>query len=167
MDVALGPKGWEVFTIAPVRRVDGVEFAPLALDQMFNGGGAIERVAFSLVDEATGEGEDDAATTRRKKKTTRGGEEAPKPNATRGGQKRSPTKTSGPRRPRSRLGVVRVYGCGALACYSSRAPDAVAVDGSRLRGTWAWSDRDGALRIPLGPREDAHEVRIRFGVEGE
>ena len=172
VDVALGPKGWEVFTIAPVRRVDGVEFAPLALDRMFNGGGAIERVAFSLVDEATGEGEDDdAATTRRRKKTTRGGEEAPKkPNATRGGQKkRSPTKTSGPspRRPRSRLGVVRVYGCGALACYSSRAPDAVAVDGSQLRGTWAWSDRDGALRVPLGPREDAHEVRIRFGVEGE
>ena len=35
------PKQWEVFTVAPVERVGDVEWTPVALDQMLNGGGAV------------------------------------------------------------------------------------------------------------------------------
>ena len=38
------PKHWEVFTVAPVERVGDVEWTPVALDQMLNGGGPCARL---------------------------------------------------------------------------------------------------------------------------
>ena len=39
------PKHWEVFTVAPVERVGDVEWTPVALDQMLNGGGAVREAS--------------------------------------------------------------------------------------------------------------------------
>ena len=41
-DLVLGPKEWEVYTVAPVLSSGDVKWAPVALDQMLNGGGAIK-----------------------------------------------------------------------------------------------------------------------------
>jgi raffinose synthase len=41
IEITLKPKEWEVYTVAPVLRVGAVCWSPIALDQMFNGGGAV------------------------------------------------------------------------------------------------------------------------------
>ena len=47
-DLLLGPKEWEVYTVCKVLVAGAVKWAPVALDQMLNGGGALESCSLTL-----------------------------------------------------------------------------------------------------------------------
>jgi len=41
ISIDLGAKEWEVYTVVPIIQEGDVAWTPVALDQMFNGGGAV------------------------------------------------------------------------------------------------------------------------------
>jgi hypothetical protein len=67
------------------------------------------------------------------------------------------------------VAAATVYGCGSLAAFATARPRSVLVDGEPVAFRF---DRDatdatgevcgGRVLVPLGPREDTHEVRMRF-----
>ena len=67
------------------------------------------------------------------------------------------------------VAAATVYGCGSLAAFATARPRSVLVDGEPVAFGF---DRDatgatgevcgGRVLVPLGPREDTHEVRMRF-----
>ena len=142
--VKLRPKQWEIFAVAKTRRADAddastrdLEWAFIGLTGMLNGGGAVLRDAHFV-------------------------ERAP----------RETKKSAGPTReatPGALVATATVYGCGSLAAVASRKPRRVEVDGESVAfrfdrdATDAAGERKGGrVLVPLGPREDTHEVRMRF-----
>ena len=70
---------------------------------------------------------------------------------------------------RAVVAAATVYGCGSLAAFASREPRRVEVDGEPVafrfdrNATGAAGEiKGGRVLVPLGPREDTHEVRMRF-----
>ena len=70
---------------------------------------------------------------------------------------------------RAVVAAATVYGCGSLAAFASREPRRVEVDGEPVtfrfdrNATGATGEiKGGRVLVPLGPREDTHEVRMRF-----
>jgi len=70
---------------------------------------------------------------------------------------------------RAVVAAATVYGCGSLAAFASREPRRVEVDGEPVtfrfdrNATGATGAlKGGRVLVPLGPREDTHEVRMRF-----
>ena len=149
---SLEPKQWEVFTVAPVERVGDVEWTPVALDQMLNGGGAVREATLEETSDGTG-------TPRGAAGSPGTSESKAKAKARANADAKSPSPSPSP--STFVRGAATVYGCGALVCYSNRAPDDVRVDGASVRG-WTWSRRDGCLTIPLGTREGTHGVAATF-----
>ena len=142
--VKLRPKQWEIFAVAKTRRADAddastrdLEWAFIGLTGMLNGGGAVLRDAHFV-------------------------ERAP----------RETKKSAGPTReatPGALVATATVYGCGSLAAVATRKPRRVEVDGESVAfrfdrdATDAAGERKGGrVLVPLGPREDTHEVRMRF-----
>ena len=133
--LAMEPKHWEVFPVAPVERVGDVEWTPVALDQMLNGGGAVREASVALVREIeTRRASFDVSRqtfvewafiglTGMLKSKARGTEPS-----SRGREKTRPKKKN-----LRAAAAATVYGCGALVCYSNRAPDDVAWTASRSR----------------------------------
>jgi len=174
-------KAWEIYAIAPVMRRGDVEFTPIALEGMLNGGGAVAATSLSAPKGEEGDGGGGGG----------GG----------GGA----------------IGVVSVYGCGALACYANFEPTRVSgafytlvpirprsrgerrslrtfppgvslrpgflafnphprrlstptdafqlhpvvVDG--MRTTFSYARDDGTLVVNIGTAEGTHDVRVEFG----
>ena len=98
-----------MYTLAPVLRVGSVAWSPIALDQMFNGGGAV--IDADLVADYGG---DDKSEQTEKGKGEKGV-----------GKHSSTLSTT--------TGSARVYGCGTLVCYSSVKPSAARVGHSLTR----------------------------------
>ena len=74
-----------------------------------------------------------------------------------------------PKNVRAVVAAATVYGCGSLAAFASREPRRVEVDGETVtfrfdrNATGATGAlKGGRVLVPLGPREDTHEVRMRF-----
>ena len=74
-----------------------------------------------------------------------------------------------PKNVRAVVAAATVYGCGSLAAFASREPRRVEVDGEPVtfrfdrNATGATGEiKGGRVLVPLGPREDTHEVRMRF-----
>lgn len=74
-----------------------------------------------------------------------------------------------PKNVRAVVAAATVYGCGSLAAFASREPRRVEVDGEPVtfrfdrNATGATGAlKGGRVLVPLGPREDTHEVRMRF-----
>ena len=159
------PKHWEVFTVAPVERVGDVEWTPVALDQMLNGGGAVREASLALVREIeTPGGASGSPGGSPKAKVLNPKTSAKARDAKSKARGTEPSSAGARRRDRAvsfARGAATVYGCGALVCYSNRAPDDVRVDGASVRG-WTWSKRDGCLTVPLGTREGTHDVAATF-----
>ena len=105
---------WEVYTLAPVLRVGSVAWSPMALDQMFNGGGGV--IDADLVASAAAADDDDKS-----KQTERGKGE-------KGVGKHSSTVST------TTTGFAKVYGCGTLVCYSSVKPSAVRISSNHALG---------------------------------
>jgi raffinose synthase len=68
---------------------------------------------------------------------------------------------------RAVVAAATVYGCGSLAAFASREPRRVEVDGEPVafrfdrNATGAAGEiKGGRVLVPLGPREDTHEVRM-------
>jgi raffinose synthase len=156
---SLEPKQWEVFTVAPVERVGDVEWTPVALDQMLNGGGAVREATLEETSDGTGTpgGASGSPGTPKSKKSRANAKSNANANANANAKAKKPS----PSPSTFVRGAATVYGCGALVCYSNRAPDDVRVDGASVRG-WTWSKRDGCLTIPLGTREGTHDVAATF-----
>ena len=163
--LAMEPKHWEVFTVAPVERVGDVEWTPVALDQMLNGGGAVREASLALVREIeTPGGASGSPGGSPKAKVLNPKTSAKARDAKSKARGTEPSSAGARRRDRAvsfARGAATVYGCGALVCYSNRAPDDVRVDGASVRG-WTWSKRDGCLTVPLGTREGTHDVAATF-----
>ena len=98
-----------------------VAWSPIALDQMFNGGGAvIDADLVAAADAAAAADDDDDYGADDKSKQMEKGE------GEKGGEKQS-SKVS------TTAGFARVYGCGTLVCYSSVKPSAARLVHSRAR----------------------------------
>ena len=74
-----------------------------------------------------------------------------------------------PKNVRAVVAAATVYGCGSLAAFASREPRRVEVDGETVtfrfdrNATGATGAlKGGRVLVPLGPRENTHEVRMRF-----
>jgi hypothetical protein len=70
---------------------------------------------------------------------------------------------------RAVVAAATVYGCGSLAAFASTEPRSVEVDGEPVTFRFdrnatgkAGQIKGGRVLVPLGPREDTHEVRMRF-----
>ena len=148
--VKLRPKQWEIYAVARVRKivhraereanletVKNLQWAFIGLTGMLNGGGAVLSDSHRVEREANG-----ASISSTKNKNAR------------------------------RVCVVAaatVYGCGSLAAFATARPRSVLVDGEPVAFRFDLDAIDatgevcgGRVLVPLGPREDTHEVRMRF-----
>jgi hypothetical protein len=149
--VKLRPKQWEIYAVARVRRtreettnrdstLKNLQWAFIGLTGMLNGGGAVLSDSHRVEREANGA----SSSAARGKRLT---------NA----------------RRVCVVAFATVYGCGSLAAFATARPRSVLVDGEPVAFRF---DRDatgatgevcgGRVLVPLGPREDTHEVQMRF-----
>jgi raffinose synthase len=151
--VKLRPKQWEIYAVARVRRtreettnrdstLKNLQWAFIGLTGMLNGGGAVLSDSHRVEREANKSVLSSSAARGKRLTNAR------------------------------RVCVVAfatVYGCGSLAAFATARPRSVLVDGEPVAFRF---DRDatgatgevcgGRVLVPLGPREDTHEVQMRF-----
>lgn len=171
IEITLKPKEWEVYTVAPVLRVGPVSWSPIALDQMFNGGGAVMDAGLLDVGRSVGRtfdrsvggggggGAEGARGAGQKEKNMEREQEEEEEGGAAAAAAAGAAKVGGP--STGLTGTARVYGCGVLVCYSSVKPSAVTVDGF-VCGKYDWTQADGCLMVWLGTTEGVHEVCAEF-----
>ena len=149
--VKLRRKQWEIYAVARVRKATNLEtnletlknlqWAFIGLTGMLNGGGAVLSDSHRVEREANALSSSSAARGKRAANARRV----------------------------CVVAAATVYGCGSLAAFATARPRSVLVDGEPVAFGF---DRDatgatgevcgGRVLVPLGPREDTHEVRMRF-----